>query len=83
MRRALMVVILGIYFCSPMAFAADATKSTVTQGNQGYIYGTAPDPIKPTTTVVVTGRNSNDPGVIQDIIDAVNRIDAWIQRNLW
>ena len=56
MRTVLMVVILGFYFCNPMAFAGDA----------------APTQTKP-----------SDPGVIQDIINLVNKMDTWVQRTLW
>jgi hypothetical protein len=80
MRNALIIAILSLSFCSSMVFADDTSTKTVAQGNQGYIYGA---PSSPTAADTTTVKTSQGPGPIGAIINAVNKVDSWIQRNLW
>jgi len=67
MRTLLAVVVLCFCFCGSSAFADNALIKT---GNTAF-----------TSTVLDTG--TTDTGVIGSIIKALNRMDAWIQENLW
>jgi hypothetical protein len=81
MRTTLIIAVLCFCFCGSTAFADDAAKNTAVQGNQGYVYGTpSQDQAKATTAASSNGAN---PDPIGDIVNAVNKLDAWVQRNLW
>ena len=67
MRKSLIVVVLCFCFCGSMAFAEGAL-------------------LKAENTAITTttlDANTTDSGPIGAIINAIDRLDAWIQKNLW
>ena len=80
MYKLSIITLLCLCFCNAPVFADDAPKSVV-QGNQGYIYGTPP---KVDATAMTTSDVSTTAAhPIGDIIHAIEKLDAWIQKNLW
>ena len=78
MRKVLLSAALFLFFCSGSVFADNVSTNTVVQGNQGYVYGSALPPQAPEPVV---DNGSHHP--LGDIIRAINKLDDWIQRNLW
>ena len=67
MRTSLIIAVLSLCFFSSTAFADNAL-------------------IKINDTAIMTttlDTNTTDSGPIGGIINAINRLDAWIQKNLW
>ena len=83
MRKLLgSVLFISLCFCNTGAFADDVSKSPVAQGNQGYVCGSPPKADETTVTCnPVSQTDTSHP--IGDIINTVERVDDWIQQNLW
>ena len=79
MRRALAIVFLSIGLCNGLTWADDAAPAAP-QGNQGYVYGTAPKSTDDSSSASSGTDNSSAPSSIPD---AIGKIDAWIRKNLW
>ena len=67
MRTIMIGTVLWLCLCSSISFANVAS---INAGNTAV-----------TTTILDT--NSSDSGPLGAIINAINRLDAWIQKNLW
>jgi hypothetical protein len=67
MRKSLIILVLCLCFCSSITFAANI----LTKADN------------PTVTAVILDANAPDSGPIGAITNAINKLDAWIQKNLW
>jgi len=79
MRKLLGITVLVLCFCNGLALADEPSTNAVVQGNQGYVYGSAPK--EENTAVATTGSDADNP--IAGIVNGIWKIDAWIQKNLW
>ena len=81
MRIALTIIVLFLCFCNGSAFADNVSTNAVVQENHGYVYGDAPKADNAATTAADVNTTGSNP--VAGIINAVERLDAWIQKNLW
>lgn len=83
MRYAIILAALLMCFSGKPAFADGSTTNTEVQGNQGYIYGNEEADNAAQTTTANTSASNDSGNIFIGIFNAVEKLDAWIQRNLW
>ena len=76
--KILAMNVLCLYFCQGAVFADTAATNPASQGNQGYVYGSAPKDQDNSSTTSTTG-----PNPVVGIVNAIWAIDVWIRQNLW
>jgi len=81
MRTSLIMAVLLLCSCNGAAFADNAPASAPVQGNQGYVQGAPKADAPATSTDTTQADDQSHP--IGSILNAIWRLDAWVQKNMW